>query len=302
MSRRISQIQNIDERKGRYNGWLVAINSALITPNFTTYGWGITRAPEDIVRELKDKLYAGLKTDMREEHRINVIETEKNNWFIPLGGLTDKILRALQPMHEKWSGIKLQPATAYGLRLYRNNSSLLMHCDKPLTHIVSSILHVDHSPDSEPWPLLIEDYEGYTNEVILESGDMLFYESSKCLHGRPKKLKGSWYTSLFIHYYPVGWDTENQDLESHYAVPPDWHIKKKNDGFDELQVIGTGFKEPSCEHEWCAFKNTRKWYGPAKEGVVMSTNDYAGETQNVENLCHDEKKQSEKECSASLTS
>ena len=78
-----------------------------------------------------------------------------------------------------------------------------MHIDKPNTHVISSILHIDHSDDSEPWPLVIEDFQGKTNEVYLESGDLLFYESSKCFHGRPKKFNGSWYTSVFSHYYPA---------------------------------------------------------------------------------------------------
>jgi len=94
---------------------------------------------------------------------------------------------------------------AYGLRIYRNESQLNMHTDRTNTHIISCILHVDHDddPESEPWPIIIEDFQGNTNEVVLESGDMLFYESSKCLHGRPKKFKGKWYSSIFVHYYPA---------------------------------------------------------------------------------------------------
>lgn len=94
-----------------------------------------------------------------------------------------------------------------------------MHVDRPLTHIISSILHVDHSDDSEPWPLFIEDYQGYTNEVFLESGDMLFYESSKLFHCRPRTFTGSWYCFIFTHYRPDYWDIVNTDLESHYTVP-----------------------------------------------------------------------------------
>ena len=61
---------------------------------------------------------------------------------------------------------------------------------------------MDHDNDkgSEPWPILIESFDGNIAEVALESGDMLFYESSKCMHGRPRKFKGRFYSSLFIHY------------------------------------------------------------------------------------------------------
>ena len=79
-----------------------------------------------------------------------------------------------------------------------------MHIDKSETHIISCILHIDHSEDSEDWPILIEDFQGNTNEVILTSGDMLFYESSKCLHGRPHTFKGSWYSSIFVPLLVLG--------------------------------------------------------------------------------------------------
>ena len=38
--------------------------------------------------------------------------------------------------------------------------------------------------------------------VVLEKGEMLFYESAKCLHGRPHPFVGEWYSSIFIHYVP----------------------------------------------------------------------------------------------------
>ena len=114
-----------------------------------------------------------------------------------------QVLHELKPFHEAWSRIPLVEQNAYGIRVYRNDSHLNMHVDKSNTHIISCILHIDHDPESEPWPLVIEDFQGNTNEVVLESGDMLFYESSKCLHGRPKRFKGKWYSSLFVHYYPA---------------------------------------------------------------------------------------------------
>ena len=49
---------------------------------------------------------------------------------------------------------------AYGFRLYGNNSQLHMHTDRPQTHVVSFILHIDSSDDAEPWPILIEDFHG----------------------------------------------------------------------------------------------------------------------------------------------
>jgi hypothetical protein len=56
--------------------------------------------------------------------------------------------------------MELTPVTAYGFRLYRNGSTLDMHVDKPQSHVISFILHIDSSEDAEPWPILIEDFHG----------------------------------------------------------------------------------------------------------------------------------------------
>ena len=73
-----------------------------------------------------------------------------------------QVLQELQHYPETWAGMELTPVIAYGFRLYRNGSSLDMHIDKSHTHIISFILHIDSSDDSEPWPILIEDFYGST--------------------------------------------------------------------------------------------------------------------------------------------
>ena len=144
--------------------------------------------------------------------------------------------------------------------------------DKSETHVISSILHIDHDPMSEPWPIVIEDLQGNLNEVILESGDMLLYESSKCFHGRPKRFNGSWYTSLFIHYFPSYWNAKDVTLDAHYRVPPTWNRKPKTrlNERDELIVVGTSIKEPNCKDEWCALEDSIEWNVRSIEGKILS--------------------------------
>jgi len=272
--RRLSQVERIPNDNHRYNSWVSVITSAVVSPNFTENGWGLTRAPVDLVEELRQSLHNGLKKGPRNEKIIEVIEVDEETrpLFIDQPRLDKKVLRELQPMHEKWSGVSLKGAIAYGLRVYRNNSVLLMHVDKPNTHIISCILHVDHSEDSEPWPIVIEDFQGNTNEVVLESGDMLFYESSKCIHGRPRAFNGSWYSSIFVHYYPTDWDRYNRHLESHYAVPKHWHRQlPPQEGLEDLVMVGTSMKEPGCKDLWCSLENSVKWRGPAPDGGSVVT-------------------------------
>jgi len=59
------------------------------------------------------------------------------------------------------------------MRVYRDGADLIMHLEKSETHMISGILHVRHDDDMESWPLVIEDFQGNTNEVHLEPGGYL---------------------------------------------------------------------------------------------------------------------------------
>ena len=41
-----------------------------------------------------------------------------------------KILNTVSPLAEKWADVKLTPTSVYGIRRYRNMSTLLSHMDK----------------------------------------------------------------------------------------------------------------------------------------------------------------------------
>ena len=247
------------------------MRSAYVVPNFTEHGFGLARCPEELLGALQKGIRDGLAT-AGEEPRINVIESPLAPWFIKREDLTQRVLDELQHYPETWADIELTPYRAYGFRLYRNESELYMHVDKSQTHIISFILHIDSSEDAEPWPIVIEDFNGNTHEVILTPGDMLFYESSKCFHGRPHKFNGSWYSSLFVHYYPkYGWFEHNHALEGHYAVPPIWMGPEREVRHHRgLEMVGTSMREPECPNKWCRTKNTIKWSGPGEEGYWIA--------------------------------
>ena len=260
MEKRFRQIEQIPERGARYEGFIQTINAAVLAPNFTETGWGLTRAPEDLMVALRKGIREGVAT-ARPEHPVEVIEGD-TPLFIDRPDLTRRVLEELKPLHEAWAGVELTPHRAYGFRLYRNQSNLLMHVDKMETHVISCILHIDSSDDADPWPILIEDYEGNTHEVVLKSGEMLFYESSKCFHGRPSRFNGEWYSSIFVHYYPkLWWDKVDHKLEAHYAVPPSWSDEPSasDPPLPKLQMVGTSMKEPECPDEWCSSVDTVKW-------------------------------------------
>jgi hypothetical protein len=189
MEHRFRQIEEIDDFQKRYEGYIQTLGSAIHAPNFTQYGWGLARAPDDLMEALRKGIRDGVAAGPRLEDVVEVIEGDQpvrffgdvcffcfrpffvpqhlctlflgySQWFIDRPDLTQRVLEELQHYPETWVGLELHPYKAYGFRLYRNNSQLHMHVDKTQTHIVSFILHIDSSDDAEPWPILIEDLQG----------------------------------------------------------------------------------------------------------------------------------------------
>eukprot|EP01038_Epipyxis_sp_PR26KG_P012257 gene12257-16436_t len=145
--------------------------------------------------------------------------------MIDLGELDRKVLKELQYLHEEWSNMELIPTSTYGVRMYQNGSSTVMHYDRTEVHVISSIVHIAHQydDDNEPWPIEIEDQNGDLHAVLLEEGEMLFYEGAISLHGRRSALKGKYYGSLFLHYKPADksiWNYTTEDIIAH--ILPHW--------------------------------------------------------------------------------
>jgi hypothetical protein len=268
--RRLKQVDRLSQQDNSYDAYINALSCGIITPNYTEFGWGLTRGPTYLWEALNNSI-ADLSTAEEEEYE-GAIDTRLRPLFIKLGTeVKVEVLRALQPVLEAWSGVELLPSTAYGLRVYRNTSKLYMHVDRRDTHVISAIFHVNHNEGSQPWPLVIEDFLGNTNEVMMEAGDLLLYESSKCLHGRPRRFNGEWYTSIFVHYYPR--QLEDRSLDVHYRVPPHWGESVETEPVDNFEMIDTFCKEPNCHDEWCALQESVVVRGPGPGyGQVLTAN------------------------------
>jgi hypothetical protein len=68
------------------------------------------------------------------------------------------------------------------------------------------IINVDQGEIREPWKVEIYDFAERLHEITMEPGDIVYYESARCLHGRMKPLQGGFYVNLFAHYRPAGGD------------------------------------------------------------------------------------------------
>jgi hypothetical protein len=268
MESRFAQVAELSNMTDRYQGYIQTLYSASLVPNFTEHGFGLARCPEKLINDLRKGIRDGVRDEAYGYEPKDYVIDGPTPWLIHRPDLTRRVLDELRNYAETWAGVELTPFRAYGFRLYRNESALWMHVDRIQTHIISFILHIDSSNDAEPWPIFMEDYQGRTHEVILTPGDILFYESAKCLHGRPRRFNGTWYSSVFAHYYPkYGWNDFNHDLESHYAVPPIWSFDPNGESqYEQLEMVGSSMREPQCPDNWCRAQDTVKWSGPAKEG------------------------------------
>ena len=58
------------------------------------------------------------------------------------------------------------------------------------------------------WPLVMIATDGELETVIMKPGDMVLFESSRVIHGRPAVLQGDYYVNSFFYFIPLdGWDT-----------------------------------------------------------------------------------------------
>uniref|UniRef100_A0A7S3P4Q4 Uncharacterized protein n=1 Tax=Amphora coffeiformis TaxID=265554 RepID=A0A7S3P4Q4_9STRA len=203
-----------------------------ITRTFSPLGFAKTRLPDDVFASLGAFYYNNRHYKIPEENMVDVTI----NWWqspvylIPLTWeLTSMVHERLLPIVSAWinggghaggqndttpttstttTTIPLEQTMLYGLRQYETGARLLTHVDRHVTHAVSLIVNIAQGNLTEPWPVEVQDHADRLHEVIMEPGDVVYYESAKALHARnrPMQGNGAYYVNLFTHYRPVGDD------------------------------------------------------------------------------------------------
>lgn len=131
----------------------------------------------------------------------------------------------MKTLVEQWSNVTLELTDIYGMRRYEDGARLLTHVDREETHAASLIINVAQGRVRKPWNVEIYDFDGHLHEIEMDEGDIVYYESARCLHGRMQPLEGEYYVNLFAHYRPVG--------------DPQWYLKENPPGTPE-QVKNLG--------------------------------------------------------------
>jgi hypothetical protein len=118
---RLRQVAEIENRADRFEGFAQTLSASVVQQNYTQWGFGLARAPEPLMEDLRRAIREGVAKGPRLETHISAI-TEPRPWFIDRPDLTQRVLEELQEYPEKWAGFPLTAHTAYGFRLYRNES------------------------------------------------------------------------------------------------------------------------------------------------------------------------------------
>jgi hypothetical protein len=206
-----------DERAPSYN-FDVEIEETLkyewkrherIKRTFSPLGFKKGKLPKDVFASLGAFYYNNAQNVVREEWTnrgvyVNWWETDVLLLQIPWHMKVIYQAR-LKTMVEEWAGVPVEQTVMYGLRQYTQGARLLTHVDRHATHAVSLIVNVAQGNLTEPWPIEVQDHADRLHEVLMAPGDVVYYESAKCLHGRNRPLSGpnAYYTNMFTHYKPI---------------------------------------------------------------------------------------------------
>lgn len=165
------------------------------------------------------------------------------------------IWEGVKPIIEEWVGHKIEPTSLYGIRIYTGGSILATRKSFPhsilkiislfsyfldvdrLPLVSSCIINVDQDVD-EAWPIEVYDHNGRAYNVSMEPGDLVLYESSTVLHGRPFPMVGRKYANIFVHFKPLDHDDMNEKDEESRRLGGDepLNIKRRHGGKTQTLV------------------------------------------------------------------
>jgi hypothetical protein len=90
MEHRLRQVAEIENATDRYQGYAFTLSAAMIQPNFTQHGFGLVRAPENLMEALRAGIQEGVANGLRLESEGTVISGERP-WFIDRLDLTERV-------------------------------------------------------------------------------------------------------------------------------------------------------------------------------------------------------------------
>lgn len=212
--------------------------SQAVKRTFTPTGFDVGELPKDIFSSMLTYYYNSYNHTFVEEWadmvHVNWWETEAL-MVVPPWKLKRYWQSRLLPMVEEWIGgqVALELTDIYGIRRYKDGARLLTHVDRQETHAVSVIINLEQIGMRKDWFVEIYDFNGNLHMIPMVPGQIVYYESARCLHGRMTPLAGTSYSNIFSHYRPVG--------------NPKWYLEENPIESATLSELESCSKENSCE-------------------------------------------------------
>uniref|UniRef100_A0A7S4JE04 Uncharacterized protein n=2 Tax=Odontella aurita TaxID=265563 RepID=A0A7S4JE04_9STRA len=182
-----------------------------VTRTFSKLGFGRGRLPDDLFASMAAFNYNNKDYSALEEWTGGkgvFVNWWERDFFLIQAPWDLKLIwqTRIKDLVEKWAGVELENTSLYGLRRYEEGARLLTHVDRINTHAASVIINVAQGNVAKPWTIEVYDHADRLHEVVMEPGDIVYYESAKCLHSRntPLQGEGAYYVNMFSHYRPVG--------------------------------------------------------------------------------------------------
>ena len=196
-----------------------------VSRTFSPLGFAKGRLPNDVFGSMRSYYYNNRNPPNRlmEEWDskgvyVNYWQSDCNFIQIPWD-LKHSWQGRLKDVVQEWVGVEIEQTDMYGIRQYEEGARLLSHVDRITTHAVSLIVNIAQGNLTHPWTVEVYDHADRLHEVVMEPGDIVYYESAKALHGRNTPLAGGYYANIFTHYRPIG--------------DPKWYKKENPEGTPE---------------------------------------------------------------------
>lgn len=132
MDAREAEIMQLTGADERWENWMQFVQGRML-PRFTERGFEVIQTPPHVYAKLKkavDDAVADWDNIPIEEGVSDSIYGPNAPKFVDIGPLAYEVLDDLKELHENWSGLELMGTSSYGVRLYLDGASMVMHNDK----------------------------------------------------------------------------------------------------------------------------------------------------------------------------
>lgn len=201
-----------------------------IVPVFTEFGYQLQPIPTFVLRPLVEHY----KSQRANEQLIKTLGQAKYA-NIPLEHtLKLKYSSVLRVLAQDWADVSLLLTKTTAFREHGPGFSAASHLGNLASQVIGvyMVLACDFGKVKRTWPLEIIAHDGVRRNITIQEGEMLLYEPSSVLIGRPYPYTGSLCVTFSVYFKPSSdWQWRVSHDREHY--------KHGSDVIESLRVLAT---------------------------------------------------------------